>query len=197
MPARRDILFGLAALTVHSHPLWAAPNVYNLDQTRTRVGFHFQLNGIWQRGSIPVSNALISLDLNRLQDSEIEVTLDARASRTGLIFATQAMTGPQVLDVQRFPSISFKSRRILLGPGRRLSGGAQIQGDLTLRGVTRPISLKAALYRPAGTAPNDLDQLDFTLSGRLSRSAFGASGFSGLVRDEVQLEIRAGIQRMR
>lgn len=115
----------------------------------------------------------VALDPNRLQATRVKVSLNARAAKTGLIFATQAMTGPSILDVVRFPEITFVSRQVHLSVNGRLSGGARVSGDLTLRGVTRPISLQAALHRPVGSSKTDLDHLTFRLTGQLSRAAFG------------------------
>jgi polyisoprenoid-binding protein YceI len=196
MPTRRATLFGLAALLGHPGALLAAPVGYELIPDQTHVGFRFRLNGIWHRGSMPIAEAKISLDPQRLQRTRVAVSLNARAARTGLIFATRAMTSRDVLHVARFPTIRFASRRVVLGPEQRLSGGARIHGDLTLRGVTRPLILAAALHRPAGSDANELSRLDIALTGQLSRAAFGADGYANLVADQVQLDIRAGIQRL-
>ncbi|WP_083099625.1 YceI family protein [Pseudophaeobacter leonis] len=202
MLSRRQFLLGLTGFTgitgLATTPaaLWAANTGYALDLDATKVGFEFCINGLWQTGSMPIASSSIDLNPNRLEATKVSVTLNAGAAKTGFILATRAMTGPEVLDVARFPTISFTSRRILLGPQGRLSGGAQITGDLTLRGVTRPITLEAELYRPTGSAPEDLSQLDFNLSGSLSRAAFGASGFPGLVKDTVRLTIRASIRQV-
>lgn len=202
MQSRRQILLGLTGFAgftgfaADPAALWAANTGYALDLDATKIGFEFCINGIWQTGSMPITHSSLDLDPNRLDATRVSVSLNARAAKTGFILATRAMTGPEVLDVARFPSISFTSRRILLGPEGRLSGGAQIIGDLTLRGVTRPITLEAELYRPAGSAPNDLSRLDFNLSGSLSRAAYGASGFPTLVKDTVRLTIRASIRQV-
>ena len=99
-----------------------------------------------------------------------------------------------MLGVDEFPRIRFKSRRVQLGPDGRISGGAKITGDLTLRDITRPITLDAALYRAPGSAVDDLERLSAQLTGSLSRAAFGATGYAQLVADTVTLDIRAKIR---
>lgn len=192
---RRQALFGAGAVAVLPARLWAKSADYLLDPHETKVGFGFRLNGIWQTGRMPIAASSVDLDPSQLQATKVAVSLNARAARTGLIFATQAMKSPDVLDVERYPTIAFTSRRIRLGPDRRLSGGAEIIGDLTLRGITRPVALQAALYRPAGTDPDDLSRLDFTLTGQISRRAFGATGFAALVQDKIRLNIQASLKR--
>ncbi|MFW8594888.1 YceI family protein [Cribrihabitans neustonicus] len=181
----------LAAAALPAPALKAAPRPYRLDPAATSAGFIFTLNGVAQRGSIPITAARISIDAQDLTQSRADVTLAANQARTGISFATEALRSPQVLDAAHFPNIRYVTLRVQLGPGGRLSGGARLHGLLTLRGVTRPLSLAAALYRPPGSAPTDLALLDIRLSGALSRAAFGASGYPDLVGDRVGLDIRA------
>ena len=66
--------------------------------------------------------------------------------------------------------------------------------DLTVRDVTRSVRLDAQLFRPPGTAPDDLRLLTIELSGSMSRSSFGATGYPELVSDTVGIDIRAVIR---
>lgn len=193
MITRRSLTLSLPAILAAPAAL-AAARRYVLEPTASRVGFSFVLNDATLRGEMPVARADIRVDTRDLVASSVEVVLDAAKARTGLILATDVMKGPEVLDTARHPYIRFVSRRIRLGTGGRISDGASMTGDLTLRGVTRPVTLDAALYRQPGTAPADLTVLDVQLTGQISRSAFGASGYAGLVADQVQLEIRARIR---
>ncbi|MGR3760218.1 YceI family protein [Roseobacteraceae bacterium NS-SX3] len=193
MHSRRHILIGLAALCLAPPPAGAAQVRYRLIKSDTRAGFTFTLNGVPQRGELPVVRADIRLDPARLQDTSAEAVLDARRARTGLAFATEALRGPAVLDAARFPEVRFRSTRVQLGPQGRLSGGARITGRLTLRGVTRQVTLAAGFYRQAGSAPDDLRVLDVRLNGQINRYDFGARGYPDLVAPQVGLDIRARI----
>ena len=66
-------------------------------------------------------------------------------------------------------------------------------GDLTIRGVTQPVTLRAELYRTKGSAAGDNSHLTVRLTGRVNRSAFGATGWSDMVGDEVRIIITARI----
>lgn len=187
---RRATLLAFAALAC-AHPLRAAPVRYRLDTDASTVGFHFILNGISQTGSMPVLRAEILIDPDNLAASQVDVTVDVTRARTPFGFATQALVGPDVLDAARFPTIRFVSQSIQLGSAGRISSGARITGQLTIRGQTRTVTLAAGVYRPQGTDPDDLTRLQAQLTGRISRAAFGATGYPGLVRDEVMLDIVA------
>ena len=189
---RRAALAGLACLT--ALPAQAAPRRYVLDTAGSEVGFQFIMSGLPTPGSNPILRADILLDTNRLEASTVDVELDAQGAYTPAPFALDALRSPLVLGVDEFPRIRFKSRRVQLGPDGRISGGAKITGDLTLRDITRPITLDAALYRAPGSAVDDLERLSAQLTGSLSRAAFGATGYAQLVADTVTLDIRAKIR---
>lgn len=193
MPTRRRMTIALAAWLA-APAAQAGKQRYVLDMASSRIGFSFKLNGVQVKGEMPVARADLQIDTGNLAASSVDVLLDAGNARTGLVFATQAMKGPDILDTARHPQIRFVSRRIRLGAGGRISDGATITGGLTLRGVTRPVTLAAELYRLPGSAPRDLEVLDVRLSGRISRMDFGASGYAGLVADDVALDIRARIR---
>jgi polyisoprenoid-binding protein YceI len=189
--ARRTILAGgLAALAM---PVGATPRAYQLVAETSRIAFIFYTGGTRQVGTLPVQTADIVVDPRALTRSRAAVTADIRRVSTGLVFMTEAIKSPGLLHADAHPIVAFQSGRIRLGAGGRISEGAEIDGDLQLRGVTRPITLQAELTRPAGTAPDDLSRLFIRLNGSLSRSAYGATGFSDLADDRVDLDIRAEI----
>jgi len=171
----------------------AAPTRYTLNKGGSNVGFSFMMGGGAQKGTMPVQTAKITIDPDNLASSHVNVSVNVAGARTGLIFATQALIGPEVLDAAQFPTIRFVSRTVKLAADGRLSGGARIIGDLTLRGITRPITLQANLYRQSGSAVDDLRSLTVQLTGQVSRSAFGAVGYPNLVADMVGLDITAVI----
>lgn len=191
---RQLMLSGLTALALPAPPGAAAARRYRLDGAASTVGFSFVLNGAPTSGTMPVSRADIRFDPADLSATTVDVQLDVTGARTPLIFATNALKSPDVLDAGRFPAIRFASAAVRLAQDGRLSGGAEIDGRLTLRGQTRPITLRADLFRARGTDPDDLSTLQVHLTGALSRSAFGASGYAKLVRDEVTLDIVAVIR---
>lgn len=168
---RRTVMRGLASLPLlglsGAHAAQAKPTRYTLDTQTSSVGFFFTLSGTAQRGTMPVKRADIIIDPQNLTASTVDVLVDVVGARTGLFFATQAMTGAEVLDAARFPTIRFVSTKVQLGAGGRLSDGARISGDLTVRNVTRPITLEASLYRSAGSASDDLRHLMIRLRGQI------------------------------
>ena len=184
---RRALLIGLIALPALAQ---AAPERYRLDAEGSVVGFTYSFEGATQRGRMPVKSAEILLDLDNVPASRVAVTLDPTRARAGFIFATQAMQGPSLLDTARFPEITFRSTAVAGD-----LAGAMVTGDLTVRGITRQVTLAARLYRQQGTEAGERNRLVIRLTGAVSRAAFGATGFPGFVGDRIGLDILARIER--
>ncbi len=182
---------GLASLATD---VAARAQTYELVPQGSKVSFIFTTGTTRQTGTVPVQTADISVDTANLTRSKATVTADIRKVTSGLIFMTQAIKSPELLDAANHPTVRFQSSAIRLGSRGRISEGAEIDGDLTLRGVTRKITLQALLSRPAGTPPDDLSVLFIQLNGHLNRQDFGASGYAGLAEDRVDLDIRAEIR---
>ena len=93
-----------------------------------------------------------------------------------------------MLDVEQFPRITFRSLSIT-----ETASGASVDGEITIRDVTRPITLDAQFFRQRGTEEGDRSRMSVVLRGGISRQAFGASGFGNLVGDRIDLTILARV----
>ncbi len=171
-----------------------AQRSYALIDDSSTISFIFTTGGNEQSGTVPVRSADITVDTANLSRSIADVTADIRNISSGIFLVTEAIKSAELLDAANHPIVRFRSTRVRLGARGRISEGAKLEGDLTLRGVTLPIALDATLSRPAGTPPDDLSVLYITLTGAISRSAFGASGYASLAEDTVKLDILAEIR---
>ncbi len=168
----------------------AAPVPYDLQADRSTVGFETDFGPDRITGAMPVKSAHLILDFDHVSNSVIDVSLDAAHADASFPFAAQAMKGPKVLDAAAFPEMVFRSTAI-----SRDGDGAKVMGDLTIRGITRPVTLSARIFRQSGTEAGDLSLLTVLLKGTLVRSDYGATGWSDMVGDEVRLLITARIAK--
>lgn len=178
------------ALCLLCAPAAAAPEAWRLDTVRSSVGFTYEMAQGDNRGTMPVKSAEMRIDLRALGKSTVVVSLDAAGARAGFFLATQAMRGPEVLDTARHPEITFRSTAIT-GTLR----AARIEGQLSVRGISRPVVLMAGLYRTPETDVARLDKLTVLLTGEIDRHEFDASGFPGLVGPTIGLRILARMER--
>jgi polyisoprenoid-binding protein YceI len=171
----------------------AAPAAYRLDAAASTVAFEVDFGPDIIAGTMPVLSADMTLDFDRPEDSRVTVLLDSSRATASFPFATQALAGPGVLAIADHPAIRFETTafRPQPGPGAR----AEIDGLLTIRGVTRPVTLAAEIFRREGAAADDLSALSVHMGAAISRAAFGADGWSDMVGDEVRIRILARIER--
>lgn len=186
---RRPSQLAFALLLALAAPLAAGTVDYALDPAASTVGFETDFGPDLITGSFPLDGADLKLDFDNVANCTVAVALDVTGAKASFPFAAQALKGPKVLDAREHPRMSFVSTSV-----RRAGDAAEVTGDLTIRGVTRPITLKAELFRPKGSDPADHAHLTLRLTGHLLRSDFGATGWSDMVGDEVRIIITARIE---
>lgn len=168
----------------------ADPVRYLLDGSASRVEFIFAAEGLQITGQVPVERAEVMVDFDDLGQSRVDVRLSVARAQTNVPFATEAMKGNSVLAAGTYPAARFQSRKVT-----RVGDGARLEGMLTLRGVTRPVTLNGAIFRKRGSAADDLSSLVLLFEGAVNRQDFGASGFPALVEDRVALRVLVAIDR--
>lgn len=187
---RRLSLFTLFAALFFGHQATAATVAYTLDRAQSSVAFETDFGPDVITGTIPLNSADLSLDFDRVANCSINVDLDVSGAQASFPFAAQALKGPKVLDAKSHPHMTFESTLV-----ETAGDGAAVTGNLTIRGVTRPVTLQAAIYRQRGTEAGDRSRLTVRLTGRVNRSDFGATGWADMVDDEVRIIITARINR--
>lgn len=169
----------------------AAPIAYAYDPDGSSVTAEADYGEIPVRARMPVAAITLAIDFDRVAGSRFAVTLRADRATSDIPFAARVIMGESVLDAADHPEIHFASTRVRsLGDGR-----IAITGLATIRGVTREVTLDAAIYRPPGSAPGERDDLKVRITGTISRAAFGASGHADSVGDAVRLTVALHIRR--
>lgn len=139
MNARYLIAASLAGL---SGSALAAPAVYVLDPVHSQVSFEARHMGMTtQRGRFMKSTATVTLD-TAAQTGSVDVVIDAASVRTYDAHLDAIVKGPRFFDVEKYPTITYKSNKVVFD-GDRV---AAIDGELTMLGVTRPVTLRIVDY---------------------------------------------------
>lgn len=188
---RRPGLTGLTALFwLAAMPLSAAPVAYDLQPDASNVAFETDFGAQKITGNIPLDSADLLIDFDRLANCRIDVTLNAAKAGASFPFAAGALKGASVLDTRDHPKMRFASTSVAAA-----GTGARVKGNLTIRGVTRPVTLNAQIWRQKGTEEGDHSRLTIRLTGKINRSDFGATGWANMVSDTVRITITARITR--
>jgi polyisoprenoid-binding protein YceI len=134
-------------------------------------------------------DARFDYDPKAPEASKIEVTVDANSIDTGDP-AISKQFAKQFLDAGDHPTITFVSTEIRRTEGAR----GVIKGDLTLRGVTKPVELEGAFDGYESGLGGQ--RAGFSAVGRIDRTEFGSKFLSpGIVADEVELVIEVEFVR--
>ena len=172
------------ALSLFALAAQAGQVKYDVVQDQSTLGFTYSLGGADVKGNFPDFDAEIGIDFESVSNSRIAVTINAETGNAGLALATPSMLGESVLNVAKFPTIRFISQSVSLGTHPEII----VSGDLTVRGVTKPLSFTATLIVEDKEQFELKEKLRVRLDAKFLRSVFGASGFGDLVKDEMKLE---------
>jgi polyisoprenoid-binding protein YceI len=168
----------------------AAPIKYNVVSENTDVNFIYTFGGKDVTGAFNDYTIDVAIDFKALQNSSVSVTLKTQTATGGFIFGTQAMRSKKILNAKAFPEIIYRSNSVTGG-----GDTAVISGDITVRGITKPLILTAQLFRPKGSDMNERDNLIMKITGTLDRFAFGADGYVKEVGSDLKISIMAAIQK--
>ena len=168
--------------------------LWNLDPTHTTIEFivkHLGIATVKGRFRTFSATAEAAPD-GRL--TRIEATIDANSIDTGVDQRDQHLRSPDFFDVAKFPEIRFVSTSIK----PKASGESVVTGDLTLHGLTRPVTFTleqgGAIRDPWGN-----QRIASTATGKLSRKEWGLTWNQALelggvvVSDEVKFSLEVQV----
>jgi polyisoprenoid-binding protein YceI len=160
---------------------------YKMDPHHTSVNFdvdHFKYTHFMIRFDRVAGQ--IDWKQGGLDASQATVTIDAASIDTNVALLDKMVKGTDMLDVERNPQIRFVSTRF----ERTGDARGKLSGDLTIRGVTQPVTLDVT-FNGFGRDPlTKEDTLGFSAEGRFSRSKFGLTTWYPAVGDEIHVIIQ-------
>ncbi len=168
------------------------PGSFALDAAHTRVGFvarHMMVSKV--RGSFTdVAGTILVAD--EPTESSVDVTIQAASFTTGAADRDAHVKSGDFLDVENHPTLTFVSRAIKDFGDNEFS----LVGDLTVRGVTREVTLKAE-FEGVAKSPWGAEVIGFSAVGEIDREEFDITWNAALetggvlVGKKIKLEIEA------
>ena len=167
------------------------PITYEIDSTHSAVHFsvrHLMVSNV--RGEFTKVSGTVKFDAEKPETSTIKATIDANSISTRDAQRDGHLRSPDFLDTEKFPTITFSSKKVEIQPG-----GGKITGDLTIHGVTREITLDVEGPSPEMKDPWGKQRIGASATTKLSRKEFGLTWNAALetggvmVGDEVKINI--------
>jgi polyisoprenoid-binding protein YceI len=187
---RRNLI--AAVLIAGLSPAVLANETYTFDPSASTIGFSVrQFLGTTQ-GKFTKFKGKIDVDREHPQNSSVTTQIDVRSIDTRIKKRDDHLRSAEFLNVEKFPQMTFKSRSVKqTGPQ-----SGDILGDLTMHGVTKPITLHVKLLTPLNetgrtrwaVTVDPITRRDFNLM--FAPSAESVSGISQTVAINIEIEAK-------
>jgi len=138
-------------------------------------------------GQIANVNAKLTIDPKAPTAATLDATIDMNSVGTLNAALDAHMKGADFFNTAAFPTATFKATKIAL-TGEKT---ADITGDLTLLGVTKPVVVHATFMQGGPNPMSKAYQLGFAGSAVIKRSEFGMTKYVPMISDEVTLTLEA------
>jgi polyisoprenoid-binding protein YceI len=175
-----------AALAVSMSAPALAAEPWTIDESHTAITFtvdHFGYSTV--HGFFRDFDGELSLDPDAPEASAVAFTIQAASLDTLFEKRDEHLRSADFLNVAGFPTITFQST----GIERAGDGAAKVAGDLTIKGVTRPVVLDVRLNKLEPSPMTKAPTAGFTATAVIKRSDFGVSTFIPAVGDELTVRI--------
>ncbi|MBV1836626.1 YceI family protein [Acetobacter estunensis] len=181
-------------VAAHAAPLPAdvKSGIYGVEPAHTQVIFSLLHFGFTHySGLLSDASGTLAFDPKDMTKTKLNVVLKVDSLQTTSPRLTSELKTEKWLDTGRYPTATFVSG-VVTSTGE---GAANIAGNLTLHGITKPIVLQATFI---GSGENPMDKaytLGFEGTTTISRSEFGVKTYVPMVGDQVQLTIAGAFER--
>jgi polyisoprenoid-binding protein YceI len=178
----------LGAALLAGDTVKASPVAWTVDPAHSEVSFRVRHLTGRVRGNFKEYSSSLMADPAQLTTGSVTVEVKTASVNTENEKRDTHLRSPDFFDVEKFPAMTFKSTKVEAS-GKDIA----ISGDLTLKGVTKPVVLKGT-FNGKVTDPWGKERLGFEVSTTIDRRDFGlvwnklVEG-SSLVGDEVTIDI--------
>ena len=158
--------------------------VWAIDTSHTQVGFslkHLGISTVHGMFTTYAGEATIGADL---ASSAVQLTVDMASVTTGNTWRDEHLVGDLFFDVAQFPQMAFVSTA--LAPA---GGGLELQGDLTIRDVTRPVRFDLEFCGSSVFPMDEKLHAGFLATTTISRTEFGIGYGVPLASDDVVVRL--------
>ena len=166
-------------------PAFAAPQSYNVDPTHTFPRFSYSHLGLsTQLSKFNKVTGTVVLD-KAAKSGAVDVTIDMKSVDTGSTVFDGHIQGEDFLDTAKVPTATFKSTKVVF------EGDAPtaIEGNLTIKGVTKPVTLKVTHFVNQAHPMMKVDAIGADATTVIKRTEFNAGKYAPYVGDDVTITI--------
>ncbi|MDD3266772.1 MAG: YceI family protein [Burkholderiales bacterium] len=175
----------LLALVAVSGLAYAETTTYTLDPTHSSVEYHYNHIGFSNPSGKWLANGSLQLDDKKLANSSANITIQIESIVTGIPILDEHLKGADFFDIAQYPTATFVSSKVTKIKGKTFD----LVGNLTLHGVTKPVTLHVTENAHKVNPISKLDTVGYSATATIKRSDFGLAAYVPAVSDEVRLNI--------
>lgn len=181
-------LLKIAVALAMSFPGMAQTTAWQIDPAHSSAQFAVKHMGISTvRGAFTKVSGTARYDPADTNNDSVDVTIEAASIDTRVEMRDNDLRSDHFFDVQKFPTITFKSAQIESVGTDKL----KLSGDLTIRGITKRVTLDVeGPSKPMNDGHGRL-HMGVSATGSVDRTEFGMTGYQGMVGNTVTLTIDA------
>jgi len=159
---------------------------YRVDPAASDVAAKVSFLGIGSHtANFPSVSGTVALSPTAMDYIHLSVRIDARQLKAGDTLTTNRLKEKDFFDVANYPSISFAGKALTMtGPTT-----GTIKGDLTARGVTKPVALAVTFSAPPVRTTGH-EPIGLIGTATINRRDFGMTAYSLIVGKKVAIKIR-------
>ena len=174
-----------AALAAFAAAAQAAPSTYNIDNSHTYPHFTYSHLGYSiQTHKFDKTSGKIVMDFDAKTGS-VDVAIDATSVNTGFPLFNEHIQAADYFDTAKYPTITFKSSSMKFNGNKPVS----LTGDLTIKGVTRPVKLEVTHFRCMPHPMLKAPACGANATTQVKRSDFNMGKNAPFVSDDVTLTL--------
>ena len=175
----------LILAAVAAAPALAAPETYVLDGNHSFPSFSYNHLGYSiQMSRFDKATGTVTLD-KAAKTAAVDIVIDTKSVNTGSTTFNEHIQGEDFLDTAKYPTATFKSTKVVFKGDKPVS----ITGDLTFKGVTKPVTLKVNNFVAMPHPMLKKDAIGADASVVVKRSEFNAGKYAPHVGDDVTISI--------
>lgn len=164
---------------------WAAPQTFVIDGSHTFPRFSYDHMGLsTQISKFKNTTGKVVFD-KEAQTGSVDLVIDTTSVETGFPTFNEHIQAADFLDTANFPKATFKSTGVIFENGKP----ARINGDLTIKGVTKPVTLTVTHFVNKQHPMLKKDAIGANAYTVIKRSDFNAGKFAPAVSDDVRIDV--------
>lgn len=175
----------LILAAVAAAPALAAPETYVVDGNHTFPRFSYSHFGYsTQLSRFDKTTGTVVFD-KAAKTGAVDIVIDAKSVDTGSATFNEHIQGEDFLDTAKYPTATFKSTKVVFEGDKPVA----IEGKLTLKGVTKPVTLTVTSFQAMPHPMTKKDAIGANAYTVVKRSEFNAGKYAPNVGDDVRIDI--------